>query len=71
MSIKLANITTSVEKISDVIESIQKYRYKYNVKIVGVPQQTDLEARQTTANLCLKLFHSKGATQISLLVLLL
>lgn len=67
MSTKVANIATLVEKISDATESIQEYSYRYNVKIVGVPQQTDSKTSETAANLCWKLFHSMGATQISLL----
>ena len=36
------------------------YSYQYNIKITGVPQVSDTEASEETANICLRIFSGIG-----------
>ena len=62
----LDNITYRCQAISDAIDDIVDYSYQYNMKIVGVPEASEKESAETTANLCLKLFHTLGVKDISM-----
>ena len=62
----LDNITYRCQAISDAIDDIVDYSYQYNMKIVGVPEASEKESAETTANLCLKLFHALGVKGISM-----
>ena len=62
----LDNITYRCQAISDAIDDIVDYSYQYNMKIVGVPEASEKESTETTANLCLKLFHALGVKDISM-----
>ena len=62
----LDNITYRCQAISDAIDDIVDYSYQYNMKIVGVPEASEKESAETTANLCLKLFHAFGVKDISM-----
>ena len=62
----LDNITYRCQAISDAIDDIVDYSYQYNMKIVGVPEASEKESAETTANLCLKLFHALGVKDISM-----
>ena len=58
---KLYLISKKVCEIDDAIESIVQYSYQYNVKILGVPQESDTESAEQTVNICVKLFQEMGA----------
>jgi hypothetical protein len=55
------------DKISEQIDAIEQYSYNYNVKIIGIPQTQDRnETAANTADICTNLFHSIGATNVTL-----
>ena len=54
-----------MNSVSEVIETMQQYSYRYNAKIVGYPQASEVESLEDTAHLCLKLFTSMGLNDIS------
>ena len=48
------------------IDDPQKYSFQYNVKIVGIPNlQENHETAEATAELCVKSFHTMGATGVT------
>ena len=59
-------ITLKIDKISEQIDAIEQYSYNHNVKINGIPQAIDLnETAEDTADICIKLFHNIGATNVT------
>ena len=64
LSQSLDVITKQAYRIEESIESMERYSYQYNIKIVGVPQTTRFEAAEKTSELCIDLFHKIGATNI-------
>lgn len=61
MSSRLKDVEENVYKIDDAIESILKYSYQYNVKILGIKQKNASESSRDTVDLCLALFKEIGA----------
>lgn len=61
ISTKLEALSTRAELIEDTIETMLKYSYQYNVKIVGLPQADEHESAETTVDICIKLFNELGA----------
>lgn len=59
-------IAKKCDEITNVIEQMEDYSYQYNVKIVGMPLETERESSEQTANLCLKLFTAIGVQDMSL-----
>ena len=53
-------------KAESAIDDIVQYSYKYNVKIVGVPQTSTQESSYTTANLCLTIFKAIGVEGLTI-----
>ena len=53
-------LSDKVENISAVIEENQQYSYRYNVKLMGIPDNNSSESASETMNLCLKLFQKLG-----------
>ena len=43
------------------IDEFQEYSYKYNVKIVGVPQMSQDKSSAITSALCERLFKAMGS----------
>ena len=61
LSHKLEAISTRVDSLDAAIDDLQKYSFRYNVNIIGFPEQDEHESAETTTQLCLKLFHAIGA----------
>ena len=57
---QLNSIDEHVETIATSIEETRQYSYKYNVKIIGVPQLNSRESAVETTQLCIKLFNKLG-----------
>ena len=53
-------LSDKVENISAAIKESQQYSYRYNVKLMGIPDNNSSESASETTNLCLKLFHKLG-----------
>ena len=54
-------IDTKVHEIDEAIESVMRYSYQYNLKLVGVPQASETgETSEQTVDICLKLFTEMG-----------
>lgn len=63
---KVNMISHRCDEISKSLEAFEAYSYQYNIKIVGMPMIAEFEDADTTANLCIKLFHAMGVKEISL-----
>ena len=61
---RLKDISKRVRSIKDPIEEIEKYSYKYNIKIVGIPQSARYETAEKISELCIDLFNKLGATKV-------
>ena len=57
---RLDILSDKVENISAAIEESQQYSYRYNVKLMGIPDNNSSESASETTNLCLKLFQKLG-----------
>ncbi|CAB4006593.1 uncharacterized oxidoreductase -like isoform X1, partial [Paramuricea clavata] len=62
---KIAVIRDRHEAIEST-NSIEQYSYNYNVKIFGIPQTRENETSADTADICIQLFSSIGATNVTL-----
>ena len=63
----IREITTRIDKIekkcdliTQAVDDMESYSYRYNIKIHGVPMTTENESSEQTTNLCLKLFAAIG-----------
>ena len=65
LSHKLEAISTRVDSLDAAIDDLLKYKFQYNVKIIGFHEQDDHESAETTTQLCLKLFHAIGAEGVT------
>ena len=45
---------------------MQAYSYQYNIKIFGLPTFAERENSESTAKLCIQLFHSMGVKDVSM-----
>ncbi|CAB4023889.1 Hypothetical predicted protein, partial [Paramuricea clavata] len=64
---KLTDIILKFNTISEQIDTIEQYSYNYNVKIIGIPQTQDRnKTAADTADIFINLFHSIGATNVTL-----
>ena len=61
MTSDLRDFEERLLKIDEAIEAINQYSYKYNIKIIGIPQKGRKETAQETVDICLKLFQEIGA----------
>ena len=61
LSTWLSEISTRVDEIGKVIDSMCEYSYQYKVKIVGLPELSEQESYSQTSDLCVKLFSDMGA----------
>ena len=60
LSNNLLGLTKKVHELSDAIGEFQKYSYRFNVKIVGVPETKPPESSMDTSSLCIALFNEMG-----------
>ena len=63
---RVNEISILCDRIMKSIEASEAYSYQFNLKIVGVPNVTERESPQQTANFCLKLFMALGVENVSL-----
>ena len=47
------------------LEDFEAYSYQYNIKISGMPPLPERENSESTAGLCLQLFHAIGVKDIN------
>ena len=64
-------ISHRCDEISKSLEAFEAYSYQYNIKIVGMPMIAEFEDADTTANLCMKLFHAMGVKKYHFRILIL
>ena len=58
---RLNEISTKVYQIDDTLESVIKYSYQYNIKLMGVPRSNiSFEPCNKTLQICLKIFSEMG-----------
>ena len=57
---RLNTIESRFSSIAKEIDDIVMYSYQYNLKITGIPQASERETSEETANICLKLFACSG-----------
>ena len=64
ISCALNNIEEKLQEIESMVDDFQEYSYSFNVKILGMPEQSDssVETANETSNLCVKLFNNMGAS---------
>ena len=55
---RLDALATRVEEMSNTLEQFQRYSYKYNNKIIGLPETNAQESASETSAMCLNLFIS-------------
>ena len=48
------------------IDEMQAYSYQYNITIFGLPTFPERENSESTAKLCIQLFHSMGVKDVSM-----
>ena len=62
LSKRLAEISAKIDNIAQAIDEFQEYSYRYNVKIVGVPEKRTAtkETSDETSTLCVALFGAMG-----------
>ncbi|KXJ07314.1 hypothetical protein AC249_AIPGENE23731 [Exaiptasia diaphana] len=61
VSQSLFSIEQKLMEFDEAIESMLKYSYKYNVKLIGIVQENRVESSEESAEICLKLFKALGA----------
>ena len=57
---RLNALSVQVEAIASAIEESQRYSYRYNVKITGIPDRKPSESAIETTAICVKLFKKLG-----------
>ena len=57
---RLDALATRVEEMSNTLEQFQRYSYKYNIKIIGLPETNAQESASETSAMCLNLFKAAG-----------
>ena len=60
LEFKVAEISGKADRIAKAIDEFQLYSYRYNLKLVGVPQIKENESADTISQ-CLKIFSGLGA----------
>ena len=61
LSASLNTISKKVNDLAQAIDNLEAYSYRYNLKLVGIPELPD-ETATATANLCVKIFQKIGAS---------
>ena len=57
----MVKLRTKVDAIGKAVDEICEYSYKFNVKVVGLPEVDVRESAQQTSSLCVSLFRALGA----------
>ena len=58
---RLAEILSKVDSVGDALDQVQDYSYQYNIKIVSLPERSNMESAIETSSICVNLFKSIGA----------
>ena len=62
----METISKKCDEITEAINAAEVYSYKYNIKILGVPQIEEKESAESTVDLCMELFSAMGVNDVSL-----
>ena len=63
---RIDKIEKKCDLLTQAIEDMESYSYRYNIKIYGVPMTTENESSEQTTNLCLKLFAAMGVSDCTI-----
>ena len=63
---KLNDLDHRSNELRLAIDEMQAYSYQYNIKIFGLPTLAERENSESTAKLCIQLFHSMGVKDVSM-----
>ena len=63
---KLNGLDHKCNELRLAIDEMQAYSYQNNIKIFGLPTFAERENSESTAKLCLQLFHSIGVEDVSM-----
>ena len=63
---KLNGLDHRCNELRLAIDEMQAYSYQYNIKIFGLPTFAKRENSESTAKLCIQLFHSMGVKDVSM-----
>ena len=63
---KLSGLDHKCNELRLAIDEMQAYSYQYNIKIFGLPTFAERENSESTAKLCIQLFHSMGVKDVSM-----
>ena len=58
---RLDELIAKVDAIGHAVDEIEEYSYKFNLKVVGLPEIKEKESAEETSSLCVKLFREMGA----------
>ena len=57
----VSELAIKVDNVAKAIDEFQAYSYRYNLKIVGVPEKGTNESADDTSGICVALFREMGA----------
>ena len=58
---RLDELIVKIDAIGQAVDEIEEYSYKFNLKVVGLPEMKEKESAEETSSLCVKLFREMGA----------
>ncbi|XP_068707399.1 uncharacterized protein [Montipora foliosa] len=58
---RLDELIVKIDAIGQAVDEIEEYSYKFNLKVVGLPEIKEKESAEETSSLCVKLFREMGA----------
>ena len=58
---RLDELIAKIDAIGHAVDEIEEYSYKFNLKVVGLPEIKEKESAEETSSLCVKLFREMGA----------
>lgn len=58
---RLDELIAKIDAVGHAVNEIEEYSYKFNLKVVGLPEIKEKESAEETSSLCVKLFREMGA----------
>ena len=58
---RLDELIVKIDAIGQAVDEIKEYSYKFNLKVIGLPEMKEKESAEETSSLCVKLFREMGA----------
>ena len=58
---RLGELIEKIDAVGQAVDEIEKYSYKFNLKIVGLPEIKEKESAEESSSLCVKGFQEMGA----------